>query len=140
MNDRRVSDRAVPFDEFKVSDHVHPLAPPAPDFDWDALAVALGEEIPNADQQRLAHALASLVSFAAAPWSACLTPGKRLSPRRAERSAGRMVLVLAWLLRPEEFGGLTVEQLAKRLNCNERHIRRLLGRVRETFGVLRQLQ
>jgi hypothetical protein len=140
MSDLRVSDKAVVFDEFKVSDHVHPLAPPAPDFDWEALAVALGEEIPDADQQRLAHALGCLVSFAATPFADCLTAGKRLSPRRAERSVARMVLVIAWLLRPEEFGGLPLEVLARRLGCNERHLRRLLANVRERFGTIRQLQ
>ncbi len=139
-NDLRVSDRAVEFDEFKVSDHVHPHAQPTPDFDWHGLALALGEEIHETDQQRLAHALGAFVRWLADPLARCCEPQSRLSPRRAERTVARTALVVAWIIAPAMFNNMTVEALADALDLNERHIRKIIAKARCRFGELRRLQ
>lgn len=134
-----VSDRAERFDEARVSQKAHPLAHAGCDFDWDAIDRAFGEGEERAHQERLAlaDALGVVVRWAVGPLVEAVLSGR--ASNRAQRTVGRTMMVLAWTLNAETFGGQSLEQIAAILRINLRHLRELRSKLVLRFGQLRSV-
>lgn len=127
----RVSDRAAPFDEARLSECAHPLAVTHHDPDWAAVEAALGEPIPEEDRALAVEAFGHLVRYLARPVTDCAPPRSGLSPQRAIEHAGRTVLALAHALRPEDFpGGGSVSAVARRFGIRRKALDELAREAR----------
>jgi hypothetical protein len=119
---------SVAFNEEYVSDKVIHEGEASYDFDFDAVAAALGEarESAGTDWQGVAEGMMKLLAF--------LLDVGPIQPG-FDKSAGRRLIGFAWALKPDLFEGISIRELSKRLGYTAPVLSKHSAAATRAFGI-----